>query len=85
MRAVQIPIRRIGNSRGVVIPKPILSQAGLEDSVELSIEGDAIVLRRPTGPARAGWAAAARALADQGGDRLVMGEFGNQGDADLAW
>jgi antitoxin MazE len=85
MRPVQIPIRRIGNSRGVVIPKPLLSQAGLEDAVDVTVEGDAIVLRRPAQPARAGWAEAARALAERGGDELVMGEFGNEGDSDLAW
>jgi antitoxin MazE len=85
MCAMQVPIRPIGNSRGVVIPKPLLSQAGLEDVVDMTIEGDAIVLRRPARPARAGWAEAARALAECGGDELVMGEFGNEGDTDLAW
>ena len=28
---------RIGNSRGVRIPKPLLEQAGLEDEVELTV------------------------------------------------
>ncbi|MGH8229450.1 MAG: AbrB/MazE/SpoVT family DNA-binding domain-containing protein [Steroidobacteraceae bacterium] len=85
MRALQIPIRRIGNSRGVVIPKPLLSQAGLEEVVDVTVEGEAIILRKPRGSRRDGWAEAARELAKKGGDVLVMGEFGNEADADLTW
>lgn len=85
MKAIQVPLRQIGNSKGIVIPKPLLAQAGLEDAVHLSVEGDAIVLRRsPKGP-REGWAEAARALSEQGDDELVLGALGNEGDAELAW
>jgi putative addiction module component (TIGR02574 family) len=35
--------------------------------------------------ARAGWAEAAKALAVHGGDELVLGEFPNDGDAELRW
>ena len=41
--------------------------------------------RQPEEQARAGWAEAAQALAGKGGDALVMGEFGNEADADLVW
>ncbi len=85
MKAMQVPIRQIGNSKGVVIPKPLLSQAGLLDTVDMTVEGDAIVLRRPAKAVRTGWAEAAHMLAAQGGDELVMGEFGNESDAELAW
>ena len=53
--------------------------------VEMTIEDGALVLRRPASPARTGWAAAARSIAEAGGDELVMGEFGNAGDAELVW
>jgi antitoxin MazE len=85
MKPTQLRIRQIGNSKGVVIPKPLLAQAGLLDTVDVTVEGDAIVLRRPAKAVRTGWAEAARALAAQGGDALVMGEFGNEADAELAW
>lgn len=85
MKAIQIPLRKIGNSRGVVIPKPLLSQAGLEGAVDVIVEGEAIVLRKPLRLARHGWAEAAQGLAKKGGDVLVMGEFGNEADADLTW
>jgi len=43
------------------------------------------VLRRPPNPARAGWAEAARRIAEAGEDELVLGEFGNAEDAELVW
>ena len=85
MKRVQVTIRRIGNSRGVVIPKPLLAQVGLEREAEMTIEGGALVLRRLAKPVRAGWAAAAKEIADRQDDGLVMGEFNNEMDAELTW
>lgn len=87
MRAMQVIIRRIGNSHGVVIPKPVLTQLGLSGgaTTEMTIEGGALVLRRPASPARTGWAEAARKIAEAGDDELVMGEFGNDADPELTW
>lgn len=84
---MQITIRAIGNSKGIVLPKPVLAQTGLQDeaAVELSVEDGAIVLRRASRPAREGWAEAAKAVAAAGEDTLVLGEFSNAGDADLEW
>ena len=85
--AMRVTIRVIGNSKGIVLPKPVLAQAGLEneDGAELSIENGAIVLRKPAKPSRAGWAEAAKAVAERGDDELVMGKFSNEGDQELSW
>jgi len=85
MKPLHAVIRQIGNSHGVVIPKPLLTQLGLAGEVEMSVERGAIVLRKPAKSARSGWAEAAKSVAAQGGDELVMGEFGNEGDAELVW
>jgi antitoxin MazE len=84
---MHVSIRQIGNSQGVVIPKPVLTQLGLNSGAgaEMTVEGDALVLRRAASPTRAGWAEAAKRIAEAGDDGLVMGEFGNAADADLAW
>lgn len=86
-KSMRITIREIGNSKGVVLPKPLLAQAGLNDqsTADISVENGAIVLRKPAKAPRAGWAEAASAVAAQGDDSLLMGEFGNAGDAELAW
>lgn len=87
MKAMHASIRQIGNSQGVVIPKPVLAQLGLngEMGAEMSIEGGALVLRRPANPARTGWAEAAKKIAEAGDDALVMGEFANTADTELDW
>ena len=87
MRAINIKIRAIGNSKGVVLPKTVLAQAGLENATEavMIVDNGVIMLRKPDQPARDRWADAARKLAAEGGDELLMGEFGNDDDAELAW
>ena len=42
-------IRRLGNSQGVLIPKPLLKQVGLVDQAEMRVEGDALVLPSQAG------------------------------------
>ncbi|NRO96479.1 AbrB/MazE/SpoVT family DNA-binding domain-containing protein [Paraburkholderia sp. NMBU_R16] len=78
-------IRKMGNSQGILIPKPILAQLGLEGEVEMEIKGDALVVRRAPKRARDGWAEASKAIADAGDDVLVMGEFGNADDTESTW
>lgn len=84
---MQIAIRNIGNSKGVVLPKPLLAQAGLDEGTvaNVAIENGAIVLRKPAKPVRSGWADAAKMIAAAGEDTLLMGEFGNADDSVLAW
>lgn len=79
-------IRKIGNSQGVLIPKPLLAEAGLESGVDMSVENGALVLR-PAPPAkpRAGWAEAAQGLARAGDDTPLWPEFANAEDARLKW
>lgn len=61
---------RIGNSRGVRLPKPLIEQAALTDEVDLSLQDGAVVIRSAGHP-RSGWADAARALRAARGDRLT--------------
>jgi antitoxin MazE len=67
---VRAKIVRIGNSRGIRIPKAVLDECGIEDSVELKVDDGAITLRAVESP-RAGWAEAALTMAAAGEDRLI--------------
>lgn len=71
----------------LLLPKPVLAQLGLdaEEGAEMTIEGDALVLRRPARAVRTGWAEAARRIAEIGDEALAMGEFANAADAELVW
>jgi antitoxin MazE len=48
---------RIGNSRGIRLPKAVIDQVGLEDEVELRVEAQRLVIL-PVARSRAGWAEA---------------------------
>jgi antitoxin MazE len=63
-------IVRIGNSRGVRIPKAILEQTGLNGEVEITAERGTVVIR-PIKRPRDGWAAAFQAMAKRGDDALL--------------
>lgn len=78
-------IRRLGNSQGILIPKPLLQQVGLVDKAELRVEGDTLVLRRLKAAPRSGWADASKRLAAAGDDALVLPDFANEQDAELKW
>ena len=61
---------RIGNSRGVRLPKAIIAQAGLTEEVELDVRDG--VCRHSTDRApRSGWADAAGEMAARDDDRLL--------------
>jgi antitoxin MazE len=60
---------RIGNSRGVRLPKPVIEGAGLQEDVELQVRGNTVVIgprKRPRG----GWAEAAKQMRQAGDDRV---------------
>jgi antitoxin MazE len=60
-------IVRIGNSRGIRIPKTLLDEAKLPEEVELHAEPGRLVVQAAR-RARSGWAVAARRMRAQGDD-----------------
>ncbi len=67
---MKTPLRKVGNSFGVILPRAMLAQAALTDEVEMKVEKGTIVLSRPAA-ARAGWAAASKAVAARAEDALA--------------
>ena len=61
---------RIGNSRGIRIPKTLLEHYRLTDAVELEVQDDHLVIR-PSNKPRQGWEDAFRRMHQQGDDRLL--------------
>jgi antitoxin MazE len=80
-------VRKLGNSSGVIIPKTLLEEAGIGagDTIDMTLEEGRIVLAPIRRRVRAGWAEAAKAIADAGDDELVWPEFGNANDENLEW
>ena len=68
--ATMTRIVRIGNSRGIRIPKVLLEQADLPEEVELRAEPGRLVVTAARSP-RVGWAEAARRMHAAGDDGLL--------------
>ena len=80
-------VRRMGNSAGVIIPKPLLAEIGVKvgDVVELQAEGGRIVIVPVRGHPRETWADDAKAIAEAGEVAFAWPEFGNADDTALTW
>jgi antitoxin MazE len=72
---------RIGNSRGIRIPKVWLEQLGLKDEVEMAVHKDGLLIRRPSHP-RQGWAQAFEAMARHKDDQVIDELTANRWDAE---
>ncbi len=78
-------IVKIGNSRGIRIPKPLLEQAGLQDEVKLEIDEDGLRIT-PSANVRRGWSEAAQVIANRGEDGLLDTETQTNFDvAEWTW
>lgn len=51
---MQATIRKIGNSKGIIIPSSLIEQLHIEDEVEMTIQDGALILR-PSTSVRKGW------------------------------
>lgn len=68
---------RIGNSRGVRLPKPILEESGLPEDIEIKVEDNRVVLMPAPRHPREGWAEAARRMAAGGDDGDLWADWDN--------
>lgn len=62
---------RIGNSKGIRLPKALLTQCDFVDDVEIQIETDGIRIR-PVQERRKGWDEAFQQMAEAGDDELLI-------------
>ena len=82
---MKAPIRKLGNSHGVIIPKMLLAVAGIQDEADMAIEKGVIVLRKPRKGVRAGWVEASRRIADANEDTMVWPELVGTNAWGLDW
>jgi antitoxin MazE len=69
-RTIRSKVIKIGNSRGIRIPRTILEQAGLEDEVEMKVEGNRLIIHAARRP-RADWETRFAEMTEQGDDQLL--------------
>lgn len=68
---MKVKIVKIGNSKGIRIPKVLLRQTGIDDEVNLEVEDSQIILRPITKPVRNGWHILFRKMAELNDDQLL--------------
>jgi len=72
---------RIGNSRGLRIPKPLIEQCGLGGVVELRVENNCLIISPKRKP-REGWDEAFRAARPAIREEHLLPDFPNKFDAE---
>ncbi|MCD4702504.1 MAG: AbrB/MazE/SpoVT family DNA-binding domain-containing protein [Candidatus Aegiribacteria sp.] len=68
---MRVRIIKIGNSKGIRIPKPILEQTGITEDVELDVENNHIIIRPISNP-RVGWDIAFKTMSKRDDDKLLQ-------------
>ena len=80
---MQTNLIRIGNSKGVRLPKAVIEQAGLTSQLEVEVSGNAVIIRSAC-QLREGWGSAAAACRQADEDRLDDWDT-TVGDFEGAW
>lgn len=84
-------IRKIGNSAGVILPKPVLEALGarLGDTVEFIMEGSAVRIEASKADPREGWEDDSRKLGEFGlseeAREWLEAPLNAEADADWEW
>ena len=78
-------LRKVGNSRGVLIPAALLAECQIDGPVEMTVEAGRLVIAPVRSP-REGWFDAAVAIAAQGEDAdLLEGIPADEGSEEWVW
>jgi antitoxin MazE len=82
---MKVPVVKVGNSRGIRIPKVVIEECGFGSEVNLEVRKDSIVLR-PVQGIRSGWAESFKKMAESGDDNLLDEDFASDWDKkDWEW
>lgn len=81
MNPLKVKIIRIGNSKGIRLPKSLIEQYQMKDEVVLETKKDAIVIRPVENP-RAGWEKSFAIMRRRGDDALLDKGTGLEQDWD---
>ncbi len=68
--SMKTQVIKIGNSKGIRIPKSILEHSGLGKEVDIEVGEDELITR-PVNTPRKGWSEAFRLMSEQGNDTTL--------------
>ncbi len=68
---MELPVIKIGNSKGFRLSKTLIEKYNIKDKVELILEKDYIVIK-PVSTPRKGWEQAFKEMNERGDDQLLF-------------
>ena len=72
---MELQVVKIGNSKGIRIPKSLLNQYNFEEKVVVDLKEEGLLIKPKK--VRDGWAESFKEMAKNGDDRLILGDFKN--------
>jgi antitoxin MazE len=79
-------IRKIGNSKGIIIPQSILKECLIDEVVSIEVKDKHIIISAPEEVRRKGWEDAFKKMAENGDDHLIVPDVFNDEDiTDWTW
>ena len=82
---MRIPIVPIGNSKGIRIPKSILTQLDIKDEIELEVREKELVLKPVKKSSREAWEKAFTEMAAKDDDEMLFPEFQDEENFEWEW
>jgi antitoxin MazE len=68
-------IRKIGNSKGIILPQAYLKECFIEDEVNVEVKNNLIIISAANDFKRKGWGEAFKEMAANGDDGLLIPDF----------
>ncbi|MEZ5873181.1 MAG: AbrB/MazE/SpoVT family DNA-binding domain-containing protein [Nitratireductor sp.] len=81
---MKIDIIKVGNSKGIRIPKAMLESCAIGDAVELEVQDGKLVLSAIT-KLREGWEQSFQEMAANGDDELLVGDDVSPDPQEVDW
>lgn len=82
---MRTPVIRIGNSRGIRLPKAILAQCNIQGEVDMEVKGHTVVIKPVVATSRAGWDEAFKSMAQHGDDVLLDNDVIDVDEDEWTW
>ncbi len=81
---MKVSIIKIGNSRGIRLPKALLEQCNINDDLEITVKNGTIILS-PCKKVRSGWKESFEMMAKNGDDVLLDADIFPDDTQDWEW
>ena len=76
---------KIGNSRGVRLPKNILHELNIEDKVEMTVNNESLIIKKAEKKPRKGWEEEFSRMSGNKEDKLILPENTDSENFEWVW